>query len=186
MMYFLNLKRPGLMAGFFLLGFTSPLSLASTGSQDSALLETLLKNGVINQEQFASLSKASGQLGSNELIDILAKNGAITKDQAKNLGSSTASADSSKVGGVKMVNADTKKDEGYVHLNEKGLEFGSQDGNFKAKIGGRVQVDSQVNWNDKNAPPAPISPTAWACAAPVCSVRASFLVTTNIVLNTTL
>ncbi|TSA03552.1 MAG: hypothetical protein D4R76_04715 [Methylococcus sp.] len=153
MMYFLNLKRPGLMAGFFLLGFTSPLSLASTGSQDSALLETLLKNGVINQEQFASLSKASGQLGSNELIDILAKNGAITKDQAKNLGSSTASADSSKVGGVKMVNADTKKDEGYVHLNEKGLEFGSQDGNFKAKIGGRVQVDSQVNWNDKNAPP---------------------------------
>ena len=104
-MHLRPLKRACLMTGFLFLGLTaSPLSLASTGSQDSALLETLLKNGVINKEQFASLSKASGQLGSNELIDILAKNGAITKDQAKNLGSAPVSADSGKVGGVKMVN----------------------------------------------------------------------------------
>ena len=145
------------VAGLGLLALiSSPYALATaTAATDTALLETLLKNGVLNQKQFDALVKKGGNLGGNELIDILAQNGAITKDQAKALTGGSSG------GGVKMVNADAKPaadakkdpDEGYVHMNEKGLEFGSKDGNFKAKIGGRVQVDSQVNWNDPNGPP---------------------------------
>ncbi|QSA96496.1 porin [Methylococcus sp. EFPC2] len=44
------------------------------------------------------------------------------------------------------------KDAGHVKLGENGLEFESNDGNFKAKIGGRIQVDSQVNFNDDKGP----------------------------------
>ncbi len=137
---------------------SSPAALATaTAGSDTALLDTLLQNGVINQKQFDALVKKGGSLGSNELIEILAQNGAITQAQAKTLGQPGGTG-----GGVKLVNADAKPaggeakkdpDAGYVHMNEKGLEFGSSDGNFKAKIGGRVQVDSQINWNDPNTPP---------------------------------
>lgn len=137
---------------------TSPLALATANvNKDAALLETLLKNGVITQKQFDALTVKGGSFGSNDLIDILAQNGAITKDQAKALTGGTVGASGGT--GVKLVNADTKvgetkkdPDAGYVHMNEKGLEFGSNDGNFKAKIGGRIQVDSQVVWNDPNGP----------------------------------
>jgi phosphate-selective porin OprO/OprP len=40
-----------------------------------------------------------------------------------------------------------KKDAAEVKLGEKGLEFESKDGNFKAAINGRMQVDSQLNVN---------------------------------------
>ncbi len=39
-----------------------------------------------------------------------------------------------------------------LNLGEKGLEFESGDGQFKARLGGRIQVDSQVNFNESNAP----------------------------------
>ncbi|MCI0654606.1 MAG: OprO/OprP family phosphate-selective porin [Methylococcaceae bacterium] len=40
-----------------------------------------------------------------------------------------------------------------MKLGEKGLEIESADGNFKWKFGGRIQVDTQVNYNDPNGPP---------------------------------
>ncbi|MFA5983020.1 MAG: porin [Methylococcaceae bacterium] len=43
-----------------------------------------------------------------------------------------------------------KKDAAEVKLGEKGIEFESADGNFKAAINGRLQVDSQVNVNGNN------------------------------------
>ncbi|WP_029151621.1 OprO/OprP family phosphate-selective porin [Methylovulum miyakonense] len=51
-----------------------------------------------------------------------------------------------------------KKDAAEVKLGEKGLEFESKDGNFKAAINGRMQVDSQVNVDGNN--PAPNAATA--------------------------
>ncbi|WP_054774212.1 porin [Methylogaea oryzae] len=39
-------------------------------------------------------------------------------------------------------------------LGDKGLEIGSNDGNFKAAIGGRLQLDGQTNWNSHNLPNA--------------------------------
>lgn len=51
-----------------------------------------------------------------------------------------------------------KKDAAEVKLGEKGLEFESKDGNFKAAITGRLQVDSQVNVNGND--PAANSATA--------------------------
>jgi phosphate-selective porin OprO/OprP len=44
------------------------------------------------------------------------------------------------------------KDGAHVKLGENGLELSSDDGNFKAKIGGRLQIESQVNWNDPDSP----------------------------------
>jgi len=43
-----------------------------------------------------------------------------------------------------------KKDAAEVKLGEKGLEFESEDGNFKAAINGRLQTDSQINVNDND------------------------------------
>ncbi|POZ52620.1 OprO/OprP family phosphate-selective porin [Methylovulum psychrotolerans] len=43
-----------------------------------------------------------------------------------------------------------KKDAAEVKLGEKGLEFESKDGNFKAALTGRLQVDSQVNVDGNN------------------------------------
>lgn len=152
------------VAGLGLLALiSSPSALATaTAATDTALLETLLKNGVIKQSQFDALTKKGGSLGSNDLIEILAQNGALTKDQAKALTKKDEPAKEAVKEPVKLVNADpkpagkadAKKDaeEGYVHFNEKGLEWGSRDGNFKAKLGGRIQVDSQINWNDPNTP----------------------------------
>jgi hypothetical protein len=68
-------------------------------ASDTALLETLLKNGVISKTQFEKLTKkgGSGEMGSNDLLEILTQNGAITQDQAKAL--------SKKKEPVKLVNS---------------------------------------------------------------------------------
>lgn len=113
-------------------------------ASDSKLLDALLKNGVINKTQYNELVKSNSNVKNDDLIAILQKNGAISKDQAASLTTNT----------VVLKNEPIKdnKSDSYVHMNEKGLEFGSADGNFKSKIGGRIQVDSQVNWNNPGAP----------------------------------
>lgn len=45
-----------------------------------------------------------------------------------------------------------EKDAARVKLGANGLEFESNDGNFKTRLGGRIQVDSQINWNDPDTP----------------------------------
>ncbi|MFN5744597.1 MAG: OprO/OprP family phosphate-selective porin [Methylococcaceae bacterium] len=148
----------GIVAGATLVTL---LSTSATASTDNPLLEILLSNGVINNKQFQELSKKGSSVGNDELIAILAQNGAITKDQAGKLTKGNSPAQSAPAAAsppATSITADGKSaakkdaDAGYVHLNEKGLEFGSADGNFKAKIGGRIQVDSQINWNDPETP----------------------------------
>jgi phosphate-selective porin OprO/OprP len=113
---------------------------------DKELLEILLKNGVIDKQQYGSLSEKGGDLGGADLLEILQKNGAITKDQYSNLSKKQAAAPA--VAAAKP----EEKDAAHVKLGEKGMEIESNDGNFKMKIGGRIQADAQINYNDPNAP----------------------------------
>jgi len=115
-------------------------------ADDKELLDALLKNGIITNEQYQKLS-AKGSTGgaSSELLEILAKNGAITKDQHAHLAKKQSEEKQQVAAKEKPAE---EKDAGRVKLGANGLEFESNDGNFKAKIGGRIQVDTQVNWND--------------------------------------
>lgn len=79
-----------------------------------------------------------------ELLDMLLQNGAINRVQYDSLvkKESLSSKD--------MTVKDAHAGNSFVKLGDKGLEMESNDGNFKAIIGGRLQVDSQVNWNSHN------------------------------------
>ncbi|MDD5033227.1 MAG: porin [Methylococcaceae bacterium] len=119
-------------------------------SADKELLDILLKNGSISKAQYGSLSGKEG-LASNELLDVLVKNGTITKDQFSNLSKKTPAKPSTAVASSEHgAPKAEEKDAGRIKLSDKGLEFESTDGNFKTKIGGRLQVDSQANFNDPN------------------------------------
>lgn len=140
-----NRKRPAFRycvnAGA--LSLAALFSGSSLGA-DQELLDILLKNGVIDKQQHGALAQKGGQLGSNELLEILQKNGAITKDQYSALNKKQKAPATAAAAPAKA----EEKDAAHVKLGEKGLEIESGDGNFKARIGGRIQVDSQVNWND--------------------------------------
>ncbi|SMF93501.1 phosphate-selective porin OprO and OprP [Methylomagnum ishizawai] len=120
------------------------LSVGTAAAADTELLDVLLKNGTITQTQYRALSQKGGNLGGADLLEILQKNGAITKDQY----SSLSKKQSAPVAAAPAKAED--KDAAHVKLGEKGLEIESNDGNFKAKIGGRIQVDTQVNFNDNH------------------------------------
>jgi phosphate-selective porin OprO/OprP len=125
---------------------------ATSAPSDNELLDVLLKNGVISKEQYDSLAKRGGATASSELLDILQKNGAITKEQYTKLAKPSPATPAAPV----QAKAETKPPErtaAHVKLGEKGLEFESEDGNFRAKIGGRIQVDSQVSFNQPDIPP---------------------------------
>lgn len=116
---------------------------------DKELLDILLKNGVINKDQHSALGKKGGDLGGADLLEILQKNGAITKDQFAALNKKqAATAAAPAPAPAKPEDKDATK----IKLGENGLSVESSDGNFKWKLGGRIQVDSQVNFND-NGPP---------------------------------
>lgn len=115
-------------------------------ADDKELLDALLKNGIITGEQHQKLiAKGASGSASSELLEILAKNGALTKDQHAHL-AKKQSEEKQQVAAKEKPAED--KDAGHVKLGANGLEFESNDGNFKAKIGGRLQVDTQVNFND--------------------------------------
>ena len=124
----------------------APAQEPAATSQDP-LLNTLLKNGVINKQQYADLAKSGQNFSDNALLQVLAQNGAITKDQAKTISGGKVDG---KAPEIKNAPAAANPHDGYARVNEKGIEWGSNDGNFKAKIGGRIQVDSQTNFNDPN------------------------------------
>lgn len=127
----------------------APAQEPAATSQDP-LLNTLLKNGVINKQQYADLAKSGQNFADNALLQVLAQNGAITKDQAKTI--SGGKVDPAKGPEIKNAPAANPHD-GYARVNEKGIEWGSNDGAFKAKVGGRIQVDSQTNFNNADAKP---------------------------------
>jgi phosphate-selective porin OprO/OprP len=131
----------------------APANEAPATSQDP-LLNTLLKNGVINKKQYQELAKSGQNFSDNALLAVLAQNGAITKDQAKTLsgGKVEGAAPAAAAGAAPAIkNAPAPNpNDGYARVNEKGIEWGSNDGAFKAKIGGRIQVDSEINWNTNN------------------------------------
>lgn len=157
-----NRIRSAHLAGLLLAGVISGPAMANTAAphaaaaaNDTKLLDALLKNGVINKTQYHELLKAGGNFTNDALLSVLAQNGAITKDQASTLvkGQAPAGATTPAAAGVTVTPAiakEAKTQDSYVHMNEKGLEFGNNDGNFKMKIGGRMQVDSEINWNPKS------------------------------------
>ncbi|MCI0654710.1 MAG: OprO/OprP family phosphate-selective porin, partial [Methylococcaceae bacterium] len=123
------------------------LSDISTAA-DKELLNILLKNGIITQQQHEVLRQNEGDAGGDGLLEILKQNGAITKQQYFDLSKNQNAV-------ATMAAAPAKVDEGeaaHVKIGEEGLEIESADGNFKWKFGGRLQVDTQVNYND-NGPP---------------------------------
>ena len=134
---------------------TPPAQDQETATSQDPLLNTLLKNGVINKKQYQELAKSGQNFQDNALLQVLAQNGAITKDQAKNLSNGKvdgAAPATTAIAAPSIKNAPAPNpNDGYARVNEKGIEWGSNDGSFKAKIGGRIQIDSQVNWNDNPA-----------------------------------
>ena len=120
------------------------------------LLDTLLKNGVINKQQYGALVQKGGALGSAELLDILQKNGAITKDQYGKLAKGKAPAETAS---AKSAEKPEKKDSNVAvtKIDGKGIRFETPDGNFKFKLNGRLHTDMNVNsggdiwtYNDTN------------------------------------
>lgn len=107
---------------------------------DQELLDILLKNGVITKDQHGTLGKKEGGPGGQELLDILMKNGAITKSQYGDLAKSRAATGS----------ADTKhaaSEPAKVETKGK-LEWGTADGNFTWRLGGRLHLDGTFYSND--------------------------------------
>jgi phosphate-selective porin OprO/OprP len=113
---------------------------AHGAAADKDLLDILLKNGSINKTQYNSMAGKEG-LATSELVETLSKNGTITKEQYTKLTTKNPSL-AAQTAVLKSPN------EAQVELSDKGLEFKTADGNFSAKIGGRLQVDSQINFND--------------------------------------
>lgn len=153
------------------------LALFGTGAYgaaaDKELLDILLQNGSINKAQYNAMSGKEG-LVSSELLDVLSKNGTITKDQYSNLTkkhptlAATAPAatlrapnagDGTHVtfghnGGLEIVSNVKERDQDGKEIMDK--EAKGPDGKpikeFSFKVGGRVQIDSEINWNDSKAP----------------------------------
>ncbi len=119
-----------------------------SAAADKELLDILFKNGIITEQQHDFLSRKDGDAGGNDLLEILQKNGAITRDQYNTLSKKQSAAKTVAEAPAKSED----KDAGHVKLGEKGLEVEAADGNSKWKLGGRIQVDTQVNFND-NGPP---------------------------------
>jgi phosphate-selective porin OprO/OprP len=110
---------------------------------DKELLDVLLKNGAISEEQHGALNKKGGDLGESDLLEILKKNGAITKDQYSNLSKKEAAKKAS------VEQNHVAQDPTKVETKGK-LEWGTADGNFTWRLGGRLHLDGTFYDNDKN------------------------------------
>lgn len=141
----LSLKKANLWVALALFGTGS----AFAAGADQDLLDILLKNGVINKPQYDSMVGKQG-LASSALLDVLAKNGTITKEQYSSLTKKDPTLVVAKADAKAAEAKPPEKDAAHIKLGENGLEMASDDGNFKFKIGGRMQVDSQVAFNGGN------------------------------------
>ena len=145
---------------------------AHGAAADKELLDILLKNGSINKTQYNAMAGKDG-LASSELLDVLSKNGTITKDQYSSLttkhpalaAAPTAvykapnAGDGTHVtfghnGGLEIASYVKEKDKDGKEIMDK--EVKGADGKpikeFSMKIGGRIQVDAQINSNDPSGP----------------------------------
>jgi len=144
---------------------------AHGAAADKELLDILLKNGSINKSQYNSMSGKEG-LASSELLDVLSKNGTITKDQYTSLTTKHSSLAASTAvlkapnandgthvtfghnGGLEIASYVKEKDKDGKEIMDK--EVKGEDGKpikeFSMRIGGRVQVDAQINSNDPSGP----------------------------------
>ncbi len=109
----------------------------SAFAADKELLDILLTNQKITQEQYNYLM-AKEQENAKKVEDLKALEARLDAKQKK-LEQLEKKLDVSE--------SHSNSGSGEVKVGEKGLEFESKDGNFKAAIGGRLQVDSQVNFN---------------------------------------
>ncbi|MGH8500313.1 MAG: hypothetical protein ACRERV_16120, partial [Methylococcales bacterium] len=115
-----------------------------TAAADKELLDILLKNGIITQIQHDGLSQKEASVAGNDLLEILKQNGAISNEQFSQL-TKNRSAAATVASAPAAPSAEAKEAEkAHVTLGENGLEIESADGNFKWKLGGRIQVDTQV------------------------------------------
>jgi phosphate-selective porin OprO/OprP len=101
------------------------------------LLKVLRDRGTIRQDEFEMLRNAAKADEEKETSK--------QEQREREIKQATVTAANSK-------EKDSEKDSAGIKLGENGLEIESRDGNFKAEIGGRLQVDSQVNFNDENGP----------------------------------
>lgn len=128
----------------------SMLLLGSQAVQavDKELLDTLLKNGSINQTQYDNLLKKktadTADVESPQLYEILLQNGVINQAQFDNLGKPEV---------VKQ--ADKAGDEVIVKLDSKGFRVETADKAFKFKMGGRIQADVNFSANGQDFDPKP-------------------------------
>jgi phosphate-selective porin OprO/OprP len=113
---------------------------------DSELLDVLLKNGVINKDQYGALSKKGGDLGGADLLEILQKNGAITKDQYSSL-SKKQSQSAAAAAPAKAADKHAASEPGKVETKGK-LEWSSADGDFTWRLGGRLHLDGTFYHNE--------------------------------------
>ncbi|ADJ27677.1 porin [Nitrosococcus watsonii] len=101
------------------------------------LLKVLRDRGTISQNEFEALRHAAKddkekKVSKREQGERKTKQATVTTTNSKEKNS--------------------KKESASITLGENGLEIESRNGNFKAEIGGRLQVDAQANFNDESGP----------------------------------
>ncbi len=101
------------------------------------LLKVLRDRGTLSQDEFEKLRHAARADEKKEVSE--------QEQRKREIKQATATATASK-------EKNSKKDSAGIKLGENGLEIESRNGNFKAEIGGRLQVDSQINFNDPHGP----------------------------------
>jgi phosphate-selective porin OprO/OprP len=117
-------------------GLLAPPAYAGTEAM-LELLKVLRDRGAIRQDEFETLRNAAKADEEKEVSE--------QELREREIKQATATAVDSK-------EKKGEEDSAGIKLGENGLEIESRNGNFKAEIGGRLQVDSQVNFNDPQGP----------------------------------
>jgi phosphate-selective porin OprO/OprP len=130
------------------------------------LLNTLKKNGTIDKKTYEKVKISMQGEDEKAKADLQAKVDAAANAKASRPASTPVHAQSAAGVAPAVVDlgaapvaakADHGHDAAHVKLGEKGLEIQSDDGNFKMSMGGRLQIDSQVNFQ-KNLRFGPLNP----------------------------
>jgi phosphate-selective porin OprO/OprP len=115
----------------------------SVSAADHELLDVLLKNGAITSQQYGVLSQKQGAMSDSDLLEILRKNGAITREQYSALSAKQSAA------AAKGEGKEAAPEPAKVETKGK-LEWGTPDGDFTWRLGGRIHLDGTFYDNDDN------------------------------------